>query len=513
MKVGARGVKALSKPLSLSVAALLLLLFSHSALLFVAAVVVASAVGLSNLYRMIRRPETIRLSSAFAVSILLGYGLGSTIYLASNQTIHATRYQYWAPQGLLFNQEGLAIGLAASLLAAAVLYMVATFERPAFTGFGSDSLGSPKAERLVWLGLAVTVLALYAGNIGYMGVVVSDPGNAAPLGVIANLMVPPLVPYTLLLIIDKRPLARRAMLVAALLFLIGVLILVGRRYLLYAAVLSAIALGMRRGYKFSKRELAIAVGFSVLAGVVLYWGFNIFMAMRLAAQSEPGGDASLLELGRAALSQLSGAQASVVRGQLAENIGSRPFILSYLAGLMEISSSRMPAFGAELFYSLQMVIPSVLMPGKVAALPPSPEYLVHPRYGIPVFDGPNSALVAGFDDFGFLGALVYPLGVAVLYGWFNKALRTVVRDSAIRLFVLFAILFQLLYIEQALASTFVTLRDLTILVGVAWILGKLPILRLARHRSPRSPLPPAERIHPAQLALRQDRESTFNDRR
>ena len=512
MKVGARGVKALSKPLSLSVAALLLLLFSHSALLFVAAVVVASAVGLSNLYRMIRRPETIRLSSAFAVSILLGYGLGSTIYLASNQTIHATRYQYWAPQGLLFNQEGLAIGLAASLLAAAVLYMVATFERPAYTGFGSDSLGSPKAERLVWLGLAVSVLALYAGNIGYMGVAVSDPGNVAPLGVIANLMVPPLVPYTLLLITDKRPLARRAMLVAALLFLIGVLFLVGRRYLLYAAVLSAIALCMRRGYKFSKRELAIAVGFSVLAGVVLYWGFNFFMAMRLA-ESEPGGNASLLELGRAALSQLSGAQASVVRGQLAENVGSRPFILSYLAGLMEISSSRMPAFGAELFYSLQMAIPSVLMPGKVAALPPSPEYLVHPRYGIPVFDGPNSALVAGFDDFGFLGALVYPLGVAVLYGWYNKALRTVVRDSAIRLFVLFAILFQLLYVEQALASTFVTLRDLTILVGVAWILGKLPILRLARHRSPRSSLPPAERIHPAQLALRQDRESTFNDRR
>jgi hypothetical protein len=277
-------------------------------------------------------------------------------------------------------------------------------------------------------------------------------------------------------------------------------------------VLSAIALRMR-GYNFTKRELAIAVGFSVLAGVVLYWGFNFFMAMRLAAESEPGGDASVLELGRAALSQLSGAQASVVRGQLAENVGSRPFILSYLAGLMEISSSRMPAFGAELFYSLQMAIPSVLMPEKVAVLPPEPEYVVHPRYGIPVFDGANSALVTGFDDFGFLGALVYPLGVAVLYGWFNKALRAVVRDSAIRLFVLFAILFQLLYIEQGFASTFLTFRNLIIVVGVAWILGKLPILRLARHRSPRSPLPQAERIHPAQPALRQNWESTFNDRR
>jgi hypothetical protein len=148
---------------------------------------------------------------------------------------------------------------------------------------------------------------------------------------------------------------------------------------------------------------------------------------------------------------------------------------------MGISSARMPAFGAELLYSVQMTIPSVLMPGKAAALPPAPEYLTHPRYGIPIFDHPGSILVTGFDDFGFLGVLIYPLSVVLLYGWFNKFLRSALKNSPIRLFVLFTLLFQLLYIEQSLTAVFVTLRNLLIIVGGAWILMRLPVLRLSRH--------------------------------
>ncbi len=147
---------------------------------------------------------------------------------------------------------------------------------------------------------------------------------------------------------------------------------------------------------------------------------------------------------------------------------------------MGISSARMPAFGAEFVYSVQMAIPSILMPGKVGAMPAAPEALVHPRYGIPVFDGPNSVLVAGFDDFGFLGALVYPLFVVLLYGAFYRSLRTFVRDQPIRLFVLFTLLFQLLYIEQAFGSVFVSLRNLLIVVGVAWLLARLPVARFKR---------------------------------
>ena len=124
---------------------------------------------------------------------------------------------------------------------------------------------------------------------------------------------------------------------------------------------------------------------------------------------------------------------------------------------------------------------------------------MHPLYGIPVFDGPSSVLVVGFDDFGFLGALIYPLGVVLLFGWFNKLVGTVVRDAPIRLFVLFALLFQLLYIEQAFGAVFVTLRNLVIVIGAAWVLGRLPIPRLARRvRYGRPNAPYGARSAPAQ---------------
>lgn len=475
MKTATRNINALVKPLFLGAAAFLLLLFSGSALAFAAAVVLASGVALLDLSRLILRTDRIRLSFTLAVSILLGYGLGSAIYLISHRTIDATQYQY----GLLFfNQEGLATALAASLLAAAILYVRAAVERPVYSSAILHSLASPKAERLVWLGAAVALFALYAGDIGYMGAAVRDTGNVSPVGVIANLMVPALVPYTLLLITDKRPLAKRLMLVAVLVLLVGVTFVQGRRYLLYVLVLSAMALHMR-GYRFTKRGLVIGAAFFGLAALLLYFGFNFFMALRLAV-GQLGTDASLPELFRAALSELSGTQARQVQEQLAENVSFRTFILSYLAGLMGISSARMPAFGAEFLYSVQMAIPSILMPGKVGALPSAPEELVHPLYGIPVFDGPNSVLVAGFDDFGFLGALVYPLVVVLLFGWFNKFVRAAVRDAPTRLFVLFTLLFQLLYIEQGFASVFVTLRNLVIVIGAAWVLGKLPIPRLTR---------------------------------
>lgn len=477
MRAVSRNIKYLATPLIFCIAALLLLLFSDSAWLFAAAVVLASGVALRDLSRLVLDADRIRLSFACAISILLGYGVGSAIYLIGFQTVDATQYQYWAPLGLLFDQQGLSVALAVSLLAAAVLYVSASVERPVHSSPLVDSLASPKAERLVWLGAAVALLAVFAGDVGYMGATVSDTGNVSPLGSIANLMVPALVPYTLLLITDKRSLAKRLMLIAALALLVGVIFILGRRYLLYVLVLSVMALQMR-GHRVTKRELVIGAAFSVLVILLLYFGLTFFMALRLAVW-ELGEDTGLAELVRAALTQMRGAQISFVHEQLTENVVSRPFILSYLAGLMDNNSPLTPVLGAEFLYSLQMAIPSVLMPGKIAALPLTPEELMHPLYGIPVFDGPNSVLVAGFDDFGFLGALVYPLGVVFLFGWFKNIIGAAIRDAPIRLFVLFSLLFQLLYIEQAFGSVFVTLRNLLIVIGAAWLLGKIPIPRLA----------------------------------
>ena len=455
---------------------LLVMLFSSSAPLFAAAVVIATGVGIFDLGRLITHSDKIIFSFTLAVSILLGYGMGSAIYLLNFWTMEPTKYQYWANEGLFFDQHGLGMALGVSMLAAAILYMWSSYEQPVYAFASFDARASVKARRLVWFGVFMVVIALLMGNIGYEGSVVSDVGHVSALGEILNLIVPPLVPFTLLLITAQQPSMKRLLLVAALVLFVGITLIQGRRYIIYVVVLSAAALNMR-GYRVTKRSLVLGIVFSVFGGLLLYYGFNFFLALRIA-KSELGTHVNLLEQLRAAFSLLESDRLSFVQEKLAENVGSRPFILSYLAGLMDINSARMPAFGGEFLYSVQTAVPSVLMPGKIASLPPFPEALIHPLYGIPIFDGPNSVIVAGFDDFGFLGALVYPLFNVLLFSAFYKAVRQVVRDQSIRLIVLFSLLFDLLYIEQAFGSVFVTLRNLIIVIAVAAIIVRIPVARL-----------------------------------
>lgn len=458
-----------------------LMLFSSSSLMFVMATSIASAIGLYDLYTIVVRPQAIRFSFTLAVSILLGYGLGGTIYLAVFGTIDATQYQYWAPDGLLFTQDGLSMALSVCMLAAAVLYGYSQYERPVFADTKIELINDLAAEKLIWLGMIISIMALLLGDIGYMGVPVNNTHHVSPLGTITNAIVPPLVPYASLLIARKwransrLPLAQSL----ALLGFVGVLFVLGRRYLLYALVLSAIAWGMGvGGYKLTRRRITGVVLIFIISASVLYVGFDFFMALRMAV-GMLGTDSSLLKLVRTAFAVMGGAQSSALHEALLQNVGSRPFILSYLAGLMGINSSQMPTGGSELLYSLKITIPSILLPGKMNGLPPSVEGLVHPLYGIPVFDGPNSFLTAGFDDFGYIGAVMYPLATAILCAIYYKVLRIIVRDHAIRLFVVFALLFRLLYIEQSLSSVFVTLRNMVVIVGLAWVAKRVSLFRTA----------------------------------
>jgi hypothetical protein len=462
----------------LVIASTLLLAFIDSAMVFTIAVFLTSVVSISELYRLVSRPHEIRFLSTIAVSILLGYGLGSAVYLVANGTIDATEYQYWINHGLSFDQSGLSMALVVSVLASLTLYAFSPLERPVFYSVNTFvTLADAKSRRLVWLGVVLAGVALVTGSFGYMGVSANEAGNVSPIGVIASLMVPALVPYTLLLITDKCSMRGRYTLILALLFFIVVLFIIGRRYLLYVAVLSAVALFLRSHKRHSTSSLLRISALAIVLIVILFLGFKFFMALRFTMW-ELGSNAGLPELLSSALSSMVGDKGAVVDEALAKNIGSRTFILSYLAGLMGLSSASMPAWGLELMYSLQMTVPSVLMPSKLSGLPSEAEALVHPLYGIPVFDGPNSFLVAGFDDLGYFGCLLYPLFIAVLYRFFYRVMCLYIKENSTRLFMAFVLLFGLLFIEQSLSSGFLTLRNLLIVVGVAWGLNKVPILRL-----------------------------------
>lgn len=456
------------KMLLLVSVALLLQCFSSIPLIFATAVAIASILGLVDLFRIVLYPQKMRLSGALAVSALLGYGLGSLIYLTYYGTTQAALYQYWAPFGLFFSQEDLSQALAAVLLACAALYAMTPFERPLLAGFPLVMLNVAKAEWLAWLGLFVIAAAVWKNKIGYMGAAVNEAGHVSPLGAIAVLMAPPLIPYMFLLITGNRSIARRIALTVGLLLLLGTVSTFGRRYLLYTFVLLAIAWRMRYS-TFTKKNVVMAAVTAIFAITFLYLGFEFFMALRLTIWKH-GTAIGVANQVQITFTHLTNDTNSFFQHKLARNDGTRPFILSYLAGLMGIKVAGVPLLGKELLYSLKMAIPSVLMPDKLSVLPSSPEALVHPIYGISVFDGPNSIFTAGFNDFGIAGLIIYPIGIVFIMSISYKILRSITSDLPMLLVFSFALLFQLLYIEQALSQTFSSLRDLFVLLGLLLII-------------------------------------------
>jgi hypothetical protein len=103
---------------------------------------------------------------------------------------------------------------------------------------------------------------------------------------------------------------------------------------------------------------------------------------------------------------------------------------------------------------------------------------VHPAFAIPVFDGPNTLVTAGFDDFGVVGAIGYPLILAAIY----IVIRQITANRLppfLYYLVAFRLIYQLLYVEQGLSAMLtVGLRDLAIITITFLFLWKLSRIRV-----------------------------------
>lgn len=464
----------------LALLSLLLVVFPTSAALFAVVIGIATLSTGHQVWRFSTRASEIRFLTTMAISIQLGYVLGTAVYLINCGSIQLTHYQPLQPYGVYFDQHSLGLALAAVLMACALLHAASGWEKPKALQDFAGQLASPKAERLVWCGALLALVALASGDIGFMGSTVSDTSRISALGGVAALIIPPLVPYTLALATGNRPLPRRVALWACELMFVGITLVLGRRYLIYVVLLSILAFFIHeRRFTLRKRINFTVAGVATL--LVMYWGFKFFMALRFAGW-EAGSEISLGQRVDDAIAMLGDNRARMISDALSENAGTRTFILGYMAALMGIDGHSVPTLGQELIYSVKMAIPSLLLPGKTASLPAAPEEFIHPLYGIPNFDGPNSVIVAGYDDFGFIGAVLYPLAVAMLYAGFFYVVKRLVRHGALRVFFVFALLFSLLYVEQALAGPFVTLRNLLIVSGGGWLLMRIPVIRVRRDR-------------------------------
>jgi len=370
-------------------------------------------------------------------------------------------------------------------LASAVLFTFSALELPAFPAkLRPQELTSASAKSLLLVSAAIVLGAFAVGDLTYMGTAVSATGNITPLGAISAVLGPALVPLTVLCLSQESSRRWRAIFLVLLFIFALALIPLGRRVLLYSivsALFALLSLGKRPAIRSSRKLLWIGVPV-VLAFISA--GFYLFFSLRLAI-NVLGPSYSLSEALTYALSLLRSDTRDLAT-QFAANIASRPFILSYLAGLYAAETTHSPLGGQEVTYATQTAIPSAIFHKKAALLPASPEQFVHSALGIPVFDGPNTILTAGLNDFGVIGALLYPLALVAVYATVRRLVAGRL-PSILYYLVVFRLLYQLLYVEQSLSGMLtVGLRDLALITLVFLVLRTLFRLRLYRSAPPQS---------------------------
>jgi hypothetical protein len=365
--------------------------------------------------------------------------------------------------------------------------IVGVIEKPAFPTRAPQNFASLKTKLLL-LTLATLVVVAYAlGELGYMGTTVALTGNITPLGALSGFVAPVLLPLTVLCLTQERSRVWRAIFVVLLCVTALALIPLGRRVLLYSVVLALFAFGvsgarlrLRRPYRW----LLIGIGVPLLLGFTSL-GFYTFFALRFTGDAL-GPGYSFTQRVTYTIRVLRYGASRVTPG-FTEDVGSRPFILSYLAHLYAAEADHSPLWGQEVAHAVQSAVPSVLFPDKAALLPAAPEDFVHPAFGMPVFDGANTIVTAGLDDFGVVGALGYPL-VLVLLCVFVRRLSAGRLPPLIYHFVIFRMLYQVLYVEQTLSGMVtVAFRELILATLLLLVMWKACCLRLSQSAGYRPP--------------------------
>jgi len=264
----------------------------------------------------------------------------------------------------------------------------------------------------------------------------------------------------------------------------------GRRVLLYTITLAVILIGPILIESFRKKRIKMfhILGVVLAILVIVSWGFRTFYAMRisiskLAFEKKP----AVTEIVPYTIDLMRDSYAMAeLQEKLTANISQRPFILSYLAGLIEAHTEKNIPFFGELRHAFAMAVPSLLQPQKTHKMLPASENVIHPLLGLPLFDGPNTMLTAGLNDLGLIGMLLYPIAVLGLYILLSRLI--VVKCSPfLYLFIVLRLMYSLLYLEDSFGALVGSgLRDLSIVALIYWVILKIPAHKFVIGRFRRS---------------------------
>lgn len=453
--------------------AFLLFIFQSEIVVFNAVAVVMSIGAILLLVQISRSIQQTRLSTILALSLLLGYGVGSL------NSVFDTWFQTSMDVAEYFGYQPsqLAIAQIVVCLSVSALLWISKFEKRSVFHYKVVTIAVGARELVFTLILAAIVIYAFAtGGIGFQGLYSSESGRISIIGVIASMIHPAIVAFAVYCFHKASGKQKLYFGVIAALMMV-LLIPQGRRIFLYSVVLSLFAYMLAGGrFRVIKIKTILLYGTIVILTI---FAFNYFFAMRMATYEFATGGYNLWDLVNKASTTLLDSDARAgMQALQTENMRERTFILGYLAELLDKTWTIPPLYGQILEFSLQIAMPSILSSSKSSVIQIGyEEAIANPHFGLPILDVPNTVLTSGISDFGIFGAFLYPLLVLGLYKVAQVALGRL-NSPPVCLIGSFILVYSLLQVEETLAFHFVMIRDLMLSVFLMAVIYKISGFRI-----------------------------------
>lgn len=455
----------------LGLSCILLGVFSESSEAFMIAVCLGSLCGLIMLLRMLTNPGEIRLFYLLSISLLLGYAFSTLLYMVNFFSF----YGYIQLIGINFpgyTQLDLSIALVLIYVSASLLTWLSRFERPLFAKVNIHHLFEDARTRIFVFGItAFTFLSFFIWeSLGYMGIQTQETGNISAPAEISAIFATIIPSLLLLILFQVNKIKFRLIIIFSIFLSFFITAVMGRRVLLYTLLTSVLVYVMRSSkgkMRYTGRHFFIGL----FALFLLYYGFVFFFSMRNTIYALGTSDVHLEELLIQTFKFMKNGGGDF-NNSMRLNLIERPFILPYVAVLLSGLERSQPLYGSLMIWAMKLAIPSAIMPDKMNNLSGDAETLIHPQFGLPIFDGPDSIITAGIADFGFVGAVLYPVFMVICY---LGLIRFVGKFSPpfVLLFVILSLVFHTLYIEEGLNGLLTsTPRDLLLVAIIMTALWK-----------------------------------------
>ncbi len=450
---------------SLLVAAALFCFAAETDFAFITGAVTLGAVALYLLFDLLGRRQPLRVSTVFASTFGLAYGVGSanTWFTLPRGGESLGDFLHISTPMLTYAMASI-LGVTAMLIALGELY-----ETPIF-GEDFELKFNNRAIVFLTLGTGLLVGAFAGGAISFMGGS-TELGHVSAVTSLAVWISAPLLAFAVCVALNVKGRFTRyyARLLSVLLF--AMIFPLGRRVMFFSIVLAILGLRLGRySIPFSPLKKTVLLG---MLAFVLYFASIGFFYLRLAGYGLTWP--TLVQRIGAAVQLARDKSYSEIKQSFSENVQRRTFVLGFLAQVEDYSRTMPTGHGHDIAKQLQLGLPSLLYTEKDLFY--TEESYTNELFGTSYTDEANSIFSAGAVDFGLFGVFLYPLLTVLIFRVFFELLAESAPVFA-SCFIILASFAEILEPENTATAYLVVVRNGILFGFLVWFIMSLPEFRV-----------------------------------